>query len=91
MYKLFVLCAMSLMLITAPQGVQAGITSVADAVNDAGRQRMLTQRITKLYAMRVLRVSRDRQQLDADIALFDKQLTELNAFATDAEVNEANG
>lgn len=89
MYKLFVLCAMSLMLITTPQGVQAGVISVTDAVNDAGRQRMLTQRITKLYAMRVLRVSHDREQLDADIALFDKQLAELNAFATDAGLKAA--
>lgn len=86
MYKLFILCAMSLMLISTPQATEVGITSVANAVNDAGRQRMLTQRMTKLYAMLVIKLTGERRYLDADIRLFDKQLTDLKAFASNDDV-----
>jgi hypothetical protein len=49
---------------------------LASAINQAGRQRMLSQRMLKAYSQIVLRVRNDdaRVQLDKAVQLFDKQL-----------------
>ena len=62
----------------------AEIDSMASAINKAGRQRMLTQRIVKAYCQIGLGVRTDeaRVQLDKAILLFDIQLTELLNYVT---------
>ncbi len=61
--------------------------TLEEAINQAGRQRMLTQRMVKAYAMIGQRVSigRGYDQLDAAIALFDNQLQTLKTIAATPE------
>ena len=70
--------------------VQADLDS-ASAINKAGRQRMLSQRIAKAYCQLSLGITPDssRRQLDESVALFDSQLVELTAFVADAEARTA--
>ncbi len=60
--------------------------SMGDAINKAGRQRMLSQRIVKAYVLvgRKVMLSAKMQLTDA-VALFEKQLAELTDFATTDE------
>lgn len=62
-----------------------GIKTFASAINKAGRQRMLTQRIVKAYIMVGLDVQPDtaNEQLLTAIELFEKQLFELKQFSKD--------
>jgi len=64
------------------------IDSLAEAINKAGRQRMLTQRMLKSYSMVGLDVQSAgaKQQLHSAIRLFEKQLQELQAFAPTPEI-----
>lgn len=64
-------------------GANAQVADLNDAINKAGRQRMLSQRASKAYLALVQNVeSRNAQQvLDKSIALFERQLGELKAFA----------
>ena len=56
--------------------------SMGEAINKAGRQRMLSQRIAKAYAMVGQKnASSARIQLHDAVNLFDKQLKELTKFA----------
>jgi hypothetical protein len=66
-----------------PLRAHAEVRDIAEAINKAGRQRMLSQRIAKAYAQLVLGVypARARPILDKSVALFDSQLAELQAFA----------
>lgn len=63
--------------------VNAQVADLNDAINKAGRQRMLSQRASKAYLALVQNVeARNAQQvLDKSIALFERQLGELKAFA----------
>lgn len=66
--------------------VQAGvIKNYSSAINKAGRQRMLTQRIVKAYSMVGLDVQTDaaNEQLLMSVELFEKQLYELKKFSKD--------
>jgi nitrate/nitrite-specific signal transduction histidine kinase len=60
--------------------------TMGDAINKAGRQRMLSQRIVKAYALvgQKVMLSANMQLRDA-IALFEKQLSELTEFASTDE------
>lgn len=71
--------------------VQAEIDSLASAINKAGRQRMLTQRMVKAYCMLGIDVKTEvaRQQLHDTIRQFESQLAELKAFAPNAKVGDA--
>ena len=62
--------------------VAAEITSISSAINKAGRQRMLTQRMVKSYAMIGIDVQKEvaEKQLSEAIELFDMQLGELKAY-----------
>ncbi len=57
--------------------------NMASAINKAGRQRMLSQRIAKAYAQLMLAVYPDKARaiLDNSVTLFESQLAELKAFA----------
>ncbi len=59
--------------------------SMGEAINKAGRQRMLTQRIVKSYCQigQEIRFDTSTEQLNAAIKLFEKQLLQLKAFASD--------
>ena len=64
-------------------GARAQVADLNDAINKAGRQRMLSQRASKAYLALVQNVeTRNAQQvLERSIALFDRQLVELKTFA----------
>ncbi len=59
--------------------------SMAEAINEAGRQRMLTQRILKAYAQIGLGIQREdsRKELRYSIELFDSQLERLKGLPLD--------
>lgn len=62
---------------------QAQIANVNEAINKAGRQRMLSQRMAKAYLQVGQDIDADRSKkiLDGSISLFDRQLVELKNFA----------
>ncbi len=82
---------LSLILLMTGMGTAwAEIDGLSSAINKAGRQRMLTQRIVKAYILVGLNVQKSRhiKQLKSAIKLFDTQLSELKAFATAADVQD---
>ena len=64
--------------------------TINSAINKAGRQRMLSQRMAKAYCQMGLGVETERSKriLDQSVALFDKQLVELKVFAPTPEIKE---
>ena len=71
----------------------AQVRDVNDAINKAGRQRMLSQRMAKCYLALGQRVESDfaDKNLAASMALFDRQLVELKAFAPTPDVKATYG
>jgi len=65
--------------------------SIASAINKAGRQRMLSQRIVKAYCQVGLKVLPGKSStiLDNSVKLFDEQLVELKQFSRKPEIQEA--
>jgi hypothetical protein len=76
-----------------PQLVPAQVRDLNDAINKAGRQRMLSQRMAKAYLALGQGVRRDLSEkiLGDSMALFDRQLVELSAFAPNAEIKALYG
>lgn len=74
----------------APLGLRAQVVDIADAINKAGRQRMLSQRMGKAWLALVHQTEGRSAQavLDKSMALFDRQLAELKAFAPSPEIRE---
>lgn len=66
----------------------AEISNITQAINDGGRQRMLTQRMLKNYALIGLGidVEESRAQAEAAAELFEKQLKDLIAYKVNSEV-----
>ena len=66
---------------------QAQVTGIADAINKAGRQRMLSQRMAKAWLAigQGAEVPRAQKVLAESMALFDRQFYELKAFASTPE------
>jgi len=82
-------------LITAAVGlpllsVHAQVSDLGDAINKAGRQRMLSQRMGKAWLALVHGIEKTNAQavLDKSLALFDRQLVELKAFAASPEIKD---
>lgn len=67
------------------------IKTYATAINKAGRQRMLSQRIVKAYTMVGLDVQTDKasEQLLLSVELFEKQLSELKQFSKNKSTKES--
>lgn len=72
----------------APGRAIAQVADINDAINKAGRQRMLSQRLAKSYMALGQKVQPDSAEkvLGASMALFDRQLVELKAFAPALEI-----
>lgn len=77
------LAALAALLLSFPAPAQPAELTRAEAINKAGRQRMLTQRIVKSYCQVGLGVeaASARVQLDEALALFEAQLAELRPLA----------
>lgn len=63
------------------------ITHINDAINKSGRQRMLSQRMAKSYLQigQSIDLPRSNKIFSASIALFERQLYELEAFSPTSE------
>lgn len=74
--------------LTAAMGAQAQVANLGDAINKAGRQRMLSQRMGKAWLGlgQGIQSESARRVLDQSMALFDRQLAELKAFALAGEM-----
>lgn len=70
---------------------QAEINTMGEAINKAGRQRMLSQRMVKAYLMIGIDIQAEeaRRQLDDAMTLFDNQLAELRDYAPTRDVHKA--
>ena len=71
-----------------PSTAISQVVDINDAINKAGRQRMLSQRMAKSYMAMGQKIQIDHADkiLTASMALFDRQLTELKAFAPTPEI-----
>ncbi|MDZ7921345.1 type IV pili methyl-accepting chemotaxis transducer N-terminal domain-containing protein, partial [Rhodoferax sp.] len=67
---------------------RAQVADLSDAINKAGRQRMLSQRMGKAWLALLQNVEKTSAQLvlDKSMALFDRQLVELKGFAPTPDV-----
>jgi len=77
-------------LLDAGGGAHAQIADINAAINKAGRERMLSQRMAKLYLQigQGVDVTRSKQLLNDSVAQFDRQLVELKNFAPTPEIRE---
>jgi hypothetical protein len=69
---------------------QAQVQDLSDAINKAGRQRMLSQRMGKAWLALVhgIEPAAANSVLDKSMSLFDRQLVELKAFAPTPELRD---
>jgi hypothetical protein len=75
--------ASAVALASALPGARAQVMDLSDAINKAGRQRMLSQRMGKawLALLQGVEPTNARTVLDKSLALFDRQLVELKGYA----------
>ncbi len=71
-----------------PLSASAQVVSINDAINKAGRQRMLSQRVAKSYMALGQGVLPDAasKTMAMSLALFDRQLVELKAFSPTPDI-----
>lgn len=75
-------------LLTSSEIVRSATISLSESIDQSGRQRMLTQRITKAYIMWTSQVNtiKAKKQLATSVATFEEQLSNLKEFAPTPEV-----
>ena len=73
-----------------PSYSSAEIQTLASAINKAGRQRMLTQRIVATYSQVGLEITaqKSKRQLRNAVNLFEEQLAELKKYRKSGKINE---
>lgn len=83
----FVFACMVVLLSGANNFALAEINDINSAINKAGRQRMLSQRMAKAYLQvgQGIDTQRSTKILESSIALFDRQLVELKNYAPTPE------
>ena len=81
------LIIISILFTTSEIAISATI-SLSESIDQSGRQRMLTQRITKAHIMCASRVNtfKAKKQLATSVATFEKQLANLKGFAPTPEI-----
>ncbi len=86
--SLIFLAAALLVADAASNSAFAQIANINEAINKAGRQRMLSQRMAKAYLQigQTVDTERSKKILDTSIALFDRQLVELKNFSPTPEI-----
>ncbi|MDP2433786.1 MAG: type IV pili methyl-accepting chemotaxis transducer N-terminal domain-containing protein [Pseudomonadota bacterium] len=77
-------------LLPVDMAAAADITDIGDAINKAGRQRMLSQRMAKAYCQIGLGIlpGRSEKILSSSKQRFSDQLAELKAYAPTADIKE---
>lgn len=80
----------SLIALAPPGRAHAQVLDINDAINKAGRQRMLSQRMSKAWLALAHRAETPtaRLVLEQSIVLFEHQLAELKAYATTPAIRE---
>lgn len=81
---------MSMASLGLPNAGHGQIINLNDAINKAGRQRMLSQRMGKAWLSigQEVQTEAAKKVLDQSMALFDRQLVELKAFAPPGETRD---
>lgn len=85
------IAAILLLLAGLTSNIAGAAVNVGTAVNKAGQQRMLTQRIVKAYFMMASDINADeaKKQLDASVGLFEQNLMMLQDFSPNKEIKKA--
>ena len=91
--KSFVSLVFGCLLLLVGDMALAQVNDLNSAINKAGRQRMLSQRMAKAYFQigQQIDVDRSKKVLESSMALFDRQLVELKNFAPTPEIRETYG
>jgi hypothetical protein len=78
------------MLFFAVSDVNAAINNISSAINESGRQRMLTQRILKEYILIGLDVKQEiaKKNRAAAVSRFEKNLLDLSSFVVNSKISE---
>ncbi|HEX6733893.1 MAG TPA: type IV pili methyl-accepting chemotaxis transducer N-terminal domain-containing protein [Azonexus sp.] len=86
--KIVLGAVLAFFLTVAGNDALAQISDINAAINKAGRQRMLSQRMAKAYFQigQKIDVERSQKVLDQSIAAFDRQLVELKNYAPTPEI-----
>lgn len=86
--KTFLSVCLAIFLGLISENTLAQISDINAAINKAGRQRMLSQRMAKAYfqVAQEIDVERSKKLLDSSVAAFDRQLVELKNYAPTPEI-----